>query len=297
MSSVLTSVYPDRLELGEGVRWTGDELVLVDLLAGRLLTVPVTVTEPLVTVLRIPVPLGAVAPVAGRPGTWIAAAGTGICLLTRDGSPEWLARPEDKPGGPAMRMNDGVADPHGRFWAGSMAWQTAAGAGSLYRVDADGTVQRVLDGLTIPNGPAFTADGDVMYLADSARGVVYRHRVDPGSGALGAAETFVTTSGGSPDGMVVDAEGALWLAVWGTGTVRRYLPDGTLDRILRLPASQPAGVCLQDDILYVTSARVGLTAPGRHDGALFTARVDVPGRPTPSYRPAGTRKAPARSRA
>jgi sugar lactone lactonase YvrE len=184
-----------------------------------------------------------------------------------------------------MRMNDAVADPSGRFWAGSMSYGADEGAGSLYRVDHDGTVTRVLDGITVPNGPAFTADGTTMYLADSARGIVRRYPVDPGTGELATPEPFVTVVDGSPDGMVVDVEGAVWVAVWGSGTVRRYLPNGRLDRTLRLPAHRPAGVCLKEDVLYVTTARVGLTDPGPYDGALFTARVEVPGSPAAAYRP------------
>jgi sugar lactone lactonase YvrE len=130
---------PDRLELGEGIRWTGDGIVLVDILKGRLFTAPGDPHSPPCEVLRLPVPLGAVAPVAGRPGTWIAAAGTGLCLLSAEGITTWLATPEDRPG-PDMRMNDGVADPSGCFWAGSMAYNTTEGAGTLYRVDHDGTV-------------------------------------------------------------------------------------------------------------------------------------------------------------
>ncbi|MFD6285309.1 SMP-30/gluconolactonase/LRE family protein [Streptomyces sp. NPDC060205] len=278
---------PDRLELGEGIRWTHDHgIVLVDILAGRLLTATDRPAEPLRQLAQLPFPLGAVAPVADAPGTWIAAAGTGICLLTPDAPPRWLAQPEADAARP-MRMNDGTADPSGRFWAGSMAYGADDGAGSLHRVDQDGTAVRVLDGITVPNGPAFTADGRTMYLADSARGVVRRYSVDPLTGDLGTPETYVTVDDGSPDGMAVDAEGAVWIAVWGTGTVRRYLPDGRLDRTLRLPARQPAGVCLREDLLYVTSARVGLAAPGPYDGAVFTARVDVPGRPADTYRPHG----------
>jgi 2-dehydro-3-deoxygluconokinase len=104
----------------------------------------------------------------------------------------------------------------------------------------------------------------------------------------------------TPLALTCDVEGAVWIAVRGTGTVRRYLPDGTLDRTLRLPARQPAGVCLADDVLHITTARVGLAAPGDDDGALFTARVDVPGTPTParrlSRRPRGGRTDMTRAR-
>ncbi|MEU0036870.1 SMP-30/gluconolactonase/LRE family protein [Streptomyces sp. NPDC006333] len=283
MSTSARVTRPDRLELGEGIRWTGEEVVLVDLLAGRLLKAPADPAARLEPLARLPFPIGAVAPVAGRPGTWIAAADTGICLLTSDGATTWLARPED---GAAVRtrMNDAVADPSGRFWAGSMGYDADENAGSLYRVDHDGTVARVLDGITVPNGPAFTPDGKAMYLADSARGVIRRHPVDPDTGALGTPEVFATVDDGSPDGMTVDAEGALWVAVWGTGTVRRYLADGTPDRVLPLPASRPAGVCLEHDVLHITTARVGLADPRPEDGAVFSVRVDVPGPPTPAFR-------------
>ncbi|GGX76702.1 SMP-30/gluconolactonase/LRE family protein [Streptomyces fructofermentans] len=273
---------PDRLELGEGIRWTDRGIVLVDILAGTLFGAAGDPSEPLRRLARLPVPLGAVAPVADAPGSWIAAAGTGFLLLAPDGSTRRLAQPEAGAVRP-MRMNDATADPGGRFWAGSMSYDADDGAGSLYRVDHDGTAVRVLDGITVPNGPAFTAAGDVMYLADSARGIVRRYPVDPVTAALGTPEVYVTVEEGSPDGMVVDDEGAVWIAVWGTGTVRRHLPDGRLERTLRLPARQPAGVCLQDDLLHITTARVGLAAPGPYDGAVFTARVDVPGRPAAQY--------------
>ncbi|MEW2289449.1 SMP-30/gluconolactonase/LRE family protein [Streptomyces sp. NPDC047841] len=275
---------PDRLELGEGIRWTGTGVVLVDLLAGRLLAAPDDPTAPLRTVAHLPVPLGAVAPVAGLPGTWIAAAGTGICLLHPDGATRWLARPEDG-SVPRRRMNDAAADPSGRFWAGSMGYDAEEDAGALYCVDHDGTVERVLDGITVPNGPVFTPDGRSMYLADSARGVVRRYPVDPRTARLGTPEVFVTVDDGSPDGMAIDAEGAVWIAVWGSGTVRRHLFDGTLDRTLRLPASRPAGVCLEGDVLHITTARLGLDPAGPHDGAVFSVRVEVPGSPAASYRP------------
>ncbi|MEU6082568.1 SMP-30/gluconolactonase/LRE family protein [Streptomyces sp. NPDC047108] len=282
--------WSDRLELGEGVRWFDGRLVLVDILAGRLLQAPddggAVPGAALREVLRLPVPLGAVAPLADRPGWWVAAAGTGICLLSPDGVLDWLARPEDATPLPT-RMNDGVADPHGRFWAGSMAYDATEDAGSLYRVGPDGSVTRVLDGITVPNGPAFTADGTVMYLADSARGVIRRYSVDAFSGALGTPEPFATIGHGAPDGMAVDRNGSLWVAVWGAGAVHRYREDGTLDRVVPVPAAQPAGVCLggpDGRTLFVTSARVGLDEPGPLDGAVFALPVDTPGPPASSFR-------------
>lgn len=286
MTTMTPLDHPDRLELGEGIRWVGSGLVCVDILTGRLLTPDGDAAAPLRTLARLDVPLGAVAPVADRPGTWIAAAGTGICLLGPEGVPVWLADLERDASTP-LRMNDACADPHGRFWAGSMAYDGTPDAGSLHRVGPDGSVTRVLDGITIPNGPAFDRDGTTMYLADSARGLVRRFRVDPRDGGLDGGEVFARVEDGSPDGMTVDAEGALWAAVWGAGEVRRLLPDGSVDTVLRLPVAQPAGVCLgghDGRTLFVTTARVGLPSPGPLDGAVFRARVRVPGPPAAAYR-------------
>ncbi|WP_328727034.1 SMP-30/gluconolactonase/LRE family protein [Streptomyces sp. NBC_00259] len=283
-----TVLATDRLELGEGIRWTDGRAVLTDILTGRLLSAPGDPAAPHGLITQLPCPLGAVAPVEGRPGHWIAAAGTGVCRIDDAGRPDWIARPED--GAPVpMRMNDGVADPHGRFWAGSMAYEATEDAGSLYRVDRDGSVTRVLRDITVPNGPAFSHDGTLMYLADSARGIVRRYPVDPATGDLGEPERFVTFGTGSPDGMTTDSEGGLWTAVWGTGQAHRYHPEGTLDRTVELPAAQPAGLCLggpDGRTLLVTSARIGLPRPRPLDGAVFAFRVDVPGAPAAPYRPA-----------
>jgi sugar lactone lactonase YvrE len=272
----------ERFALGEGSRLvpgpTGDRVVMVDIPTGRLLAV-----RPREVLARLDVPLGAVAPLADGSG-WLAAAGTGIAVL-RGGAVEWLDRPED--GAPvAMRMNDGVADPAGRFWAGSMAADEASpaatGAGSLYRVDPDGSVHRVLDGLTVPNGPAFSADGTVLYLAESSAGVIHRAEVDPVTGSLGPLQEFARLAQGNPDGMTVDAEGCLWSAVHGGGRVDRYGPDGTLLESLRLPAAQPTSVCLsarEPFRVVVTSATTGLDRPGPDDGAVLIAPVRVAGRP------------------
>ncbi|WP_343244938.1 SMP-30/gluconolactonase/LRE family protein [Streptomyces sp. SID14478] len=280
----------DRLELGEGVRWTQGGLVLTDILTGRLLTLPPASppdgSGPLRELLQLPFPLGAVAPVADAPGTWIAAADTGICLLRPDTPPRWAARPPQDPARP-FRMNDATADPAGRFWAGSMAYDAAPGRGALWRVDPDGTVTRVLDGLTVPNGPVFTADGRTLYLADSARGRLLRHAVDPASGALDEGELFATVTSGSPDGMAVDLNGGVWSAVWGAGVLHHYRADGTLDEVVPVPVRQPAGLCLggaDGRTLFVTSARIGLERPGPLDGALLRLRVDVPGAPACAFR-------------
>ncbi|MDT7630108.1 MAG: hypothetical protein QOI50_2038 [Pseudonocardiales bacterium] len=282
-TDVWTAVPGERFALGEGLRDVGDHLIMVDILTGRLLALPADLAGPPRVLLELADPLGAVAPLAG--GGWVAATGTGIALIGAGagaaGEVHWLARPED--GAPhRMRMNDGVADPSGRFWAGSMAYDTAEGAGALYRVDVDGSVHRVVGELTVPNGPAFTPDGELMYLADSARGVIYRYPVDPRTGGLGRHTEFATVAGGSPDGMTVDAEGYLWSAIWGAGEIRRFSPTGSVDRVLAIPAGQPTSVCLSRGRLVATSATVGLVEPAESDGAV--QHIPVPVRGVPAAR-------------
>ena len=246
---------------------------MVDILAGRLLEVPEALDAAPVELARLADPLGAVAPLDD--GGWVAATGDGIAVLRLGAAPVWLGRPEAGAATPT-RMNDGVADPHGRFWAGSMAYDESPGAGSLYRVDADGSVHRVLGGFTVPNGPAFTPDGRTMYLADSPLGLIRRYALDPASGALGEPEVFAKVDTGNPDGMVVDGEGYLWSAVWGGGELRRYAPDGALERVVQVPVRQPTCVCFHRGSLVVTSARIGLPDPAPLDGAVLYTPVPFP---------------------
>jgi sugar lactone lactonase YvrE len=275
------------LELGEGVRSVDGRLVLVDILAGRLLEHSGEAGAPLTTVAELDVPLGAVAPVAGQPGHWIAAAGGGVALLDPAGQVTWLDQPEQRG---ATRMNDGVADPTGRFWAGSMAYDASSPLGSLYRVDSDGAVHQVWDGLTIANGPAFSLDGAVMYLADTAKRVVFRFTVSE-RGELAGPEEFwrPAPDEGAPDGMTVDDDGHLWVAMWGGSAVLRIAPDGDTVARVSVPARQPTSACLVDGRLVVTSATTGLADPGPADGRLYAVQlgdlgITADARPAREYR-------------
>lgn len=267
-------------------------VVAVDILRGQLWQVDPACAENTVLLQALSEPLGAVAPIAGSPTALLAAAGDGIAILD-GGVPTWLVKPEPgtlsamDPLGPAIRMNDAVCDPQGRFWAGTMALDAAPGAGALHRVNLDGSLTTVLTGMSIPNGPAFTADGSLMYLADSAAGTITRFDVDPADGALGSAQNFATVSGGSPDGMIIDTEDHLWVAIWGAGRINRYRPDGSLERSVHVPAQQPTSICFAGDAmstLVVTTASIGLPFPGDYDGLILSADVGISGLPTPSAR-------------
>jgi sugar lactone lactonase YvrE len=279
----VTALAPDRLELGEGSRWIDGRLVLVDIPAGRLLSAsPPAVATParrLTELAKLDQPLAAVAPVADRPGVWLAAAGTGFVLIDGD-DVRPVAAPEpvtDRP----WRMNDGVADRGGRFWAGSMACDQTTGCGALYRLDPDGSVRTVLRDLTVANGPAFSPDGRTMYLSDTPLGHVDRFDVDPATGELGDRRPFarLDPDEGAPDGLTVDADGHVWVALFGGAAVRRYRPDGTLERTVPVPARQPTSVCLVGSTLVVTSGRGGLDDPGPDDGAVLITDAAASGLP------------------
>ncbi|MGW4898619.1 SMP-30/gluconolactonase/LRE family protein [Kitasatospora sp. NPDC004240] len=194
-----------------------------------------------------------------------------------------------------MRMNDAACDPAGRFWATSMAADAAPGAGSLYRIGPDGSAQRVLTGLSVPNGPAFDPSGRTLYLADSARGLIGAHAVDPGTGELGPARPLVRLAPyeGKPDGMTVDDHGFLWVALWGAGRVHRYDPEGGLRESVAVPTAHVSSVAFGCGRMYVTTALHRLADPGPLAGAVLarpstvTAPAAAPYRPGPSWPPPG----------
>ncbi|HEX8940934.1 MAG TPA: SMP-30/gluconolactonase/LRE family protein [Candidatus Limnocylindrales bacterium] len=192
------------------------------------------------------------------------------------------------PADPALRCNDGKVDPAGRFWIGRLDRAEAAGAGTLLRVGADGSVTTCLAGLTVPNGLDWSPDGGTMYYVDSAWGEVRRYDFDPLHGTMTREASLVRfpADGGVPDGLTVDAEGCLWVAWWGMGRIERVSPGGEHLESIELPVSQVASCAFGgDDLdqLYVTTAREGLTAERLRAeplaGALFRCRPGVRGRP------------------
>ena len=190
-------------------------------------------------------------------------------------------------GDACCRMNDAKCDTQGRLWAGSMAWDGKPGAGSLYRCDLDGSIERVVTDVTISNGLGWSPDDERMYYVDTGRHSIDAFRFDPESGSIESRETIVEIAEeqGLPDGLAVDAEGCIWLAMWGSGAVHRYSPDGELLEVVSLPATQVSscafgGPDLRD--LYVTSAASGLRQETDRDleGGLFKVRVATAGLPT-----------------
>ncbi|MGX7680309.1 SMP-30/gluconolactonase/LRE family protein [Jatrophihabitans sp. DSM 45814] len=250
--------------LSEGPRWDAEraELLWVDILGRHLHRGQVLPNGQLrlVSTLNISRHVGAVAPVSG--GGYVLAAGNGFLYVDPDDAVHELA--QAAVGHDDVRMNDGACDPQGRFWAGTMAYDESPGAGSLYRLELDGSCTTVLEGLTISNGIGWSPDGRTMYLVDSGPRRIIAFAFDPENGALSGRRTIVQLDEGTatPDGLTVDDEGCLWVAVWDSGSVRRYLPDGSLLATVPMPVGRPTSCAFggQDrTTLFVTSARNGLS--------------------------------------
>jgi sugar lactone lactonase YvrE len=188
---------------------------------------------------------------------------------------------------PTTRMNDGKVDPAGRFWAGTMGIDPRPGVGTLYRLDPDLRVTAVLRGTTISNGLDWSLDGRIMYYIDTPTRRVDRFAFEPASGALAdrAPAIAIREGAGGPDGMTVDAEGFLWVALWDGWAVERYSPEGRLDRRVEVPAQQASSCAFGGpdlDLLFITTAQEGFPSGGLpeqpHAGGLFVCRPGVRGR-------------------
>jgi sugar lactone lactonase YvrE len=183
----------------------------------------------------------------------------------------------------ALRFNDGKPDPWGNFWAGTMARDESGNPpGSLYRLSPDGEVTELFGDVGLSNGLDWTDDRRLFYYSDTTIGRVDVFDCAPDTGALSGRRPFVDAA--QPDGLTLDAEGCLWLAVWGSGEVRRYTPDGRLDTVVRLPAWQVTSAAFGGSdlsTLYITCAWEGLTPAERaeqpHAGDIFACVPGVSG--------------------
>ncbi|SCK40299.1 SMP-30/gluconolactonase/LRE family protein [Streptomyces sp. WMMB 322] len=249
-----------QARLGEGPAWdvARQRLVWVDILNSRVHTYdPSDGTR---TVMATEQHVGAAKPRAG--GGLVVNLRDGVGLYGPDGAFSWLHR-EAVPG---RRGNDAAVAPDGALWAGSMAYGEDVGGGDLKRVTGDGTAVTVLPEVTVSNGIGWSPDGSLMYYNDTPTRRVDVFDVPGGAGAAGAdvsgrrAFAEIEEGAGYPDGLTVDADGCVWVALWDGGAVRRYTPDGRLDLTVEVPVRRPTacafgGPDLRD--LYVTTASVG----------------------------------------
>ena len=244
--------------LGEGPTWdpATSRLTWIDILGSRVHSV-----EPgsgRASVMLTAQHVGSARPRAG--GGLVVNLRDGVAVYDADGAFRWLHR-EPVPG---RRGNEAVVDPHGFLWAGTMRYDEAPGGGTLSRIGPDGSAVRVLDDVTVSNGTGWSPDGRLMYYVDSPTRRIDVFDVDPDTGLVAGRRPLaeVEKGAGVPDGLAVDADGCVWVALFDGGAVRRYTPDGRLDRTVALPVPRPTAVAfggpgLAD--LFVTTARVGLS--------------------------------------
>ena len=266
---------------GEGPCWLArsGELAWVDMLAGRVLAT--SLASGTTRAIDIPGPVAAIVRPRAAAGSW-SPPRPGVVLLDENDEATILCEVFDDPD---IRMNDGGCDPQGRFWCGTMAYDVRDGAGSLYRVEPDGSFATALAGVTISNGLAWSDDGSTAFYVDSMAHGIDSFAFDGASGELGERRRFaeVEASLGLPDGIAVDAEGGVWVALWEGGAVRRYAPDGTLDAVVSLPCGRVTACAFGgDDLaeLFITTSRLEL--PDGVDpagGSVFRCEPGVRGQP------------------
>jgi sugar lactone lactonase YvrE len=270
--------------VGEGPVWLAEtgELLWVDIESSQVHRLDAAARTD--TVLDTGAHVGAVLP--DEQGGLVVALPTGLARLREGEAPEQFV---ELNAAPEIRLNDAKVDPRGRIFVGSMAYDEERGAGRLWRVDPDLAVTEVLDGLTVSNGLDWSPDLTRMYFNDSGgRHVdVLDYDVETGS-ATGrrVLHALADDQPGFPDGMTVDAEGNLWVAVWGGHCVLGISPDGELLDKVDVPAAQTASCAFGGPglrTLYITTATSGLSqadlAPTPNAGGVFAAEVGVTGRP------------------
>ena len=275
-----------QMELGEGAFWDSSRrsLVWVDILGGAVHELH----DGKHRVHDVGTHVGVAAPRAR--GGWVLAVRDGFAAFDPDmGRVEMLRRIEV----PATRMNDGNVDSRGRFYAGSMLYSEQKNGGRLYRLDPDLSVSVVLDPVSVSNGIDWSPDGRTVYYVDSHTRTIARFDYDLDSGAWSSGSTFARLGDdeGFPDGLTVDVEGCVWLAVWDGAQVRRYTPDGRVERTIEVPAPRVTSCGFGGSeltTLYITTARVGLTADMLErsplSGSVFAIEVGVSGRPRNAFR-------------
>jgi len=190
------------------------------------------------------------------------------------------------------RLNDGRCDRAGRFWVGAMDLDKHRKIASLYRVDPDLSIHKVIDELIVSNGLAWSPDGNTMYHSDSRQNIIWAYDYDLETGVPGNRRVFAATNPeeGLPDGAAVDVEGFYWSAGVRGGRVIRYTPDGHIDRVIKLPVSLPSMCAFGGenlDILFITSAREFLSESELLKeplaGGIFAIDAGVKGVPEPYF--------------
>jgi sugar lactone lactonase YvrE len=291
MKSDVEVVLAANATLGEGALWDHERglLLWVDILAKR-----VNQFDPLKRTnctLQLETLVGAVVPTGS--GDLMVAVNAGFARVDR--TTGQLSKLITPPGHNAatIRFNDGKCDPAGRFWAGTMSLSDQPNQGMLYCLEPGGLLRTEVSEVSISNGLAWSLDGTCMYYIDTPTRTVAAFDFEPASGAISRRRTAIEVPAqmGNPDGMTIDAEGMLWIALWDGAAVSRWDPaTGRLLEQRLLPATRITSCALGGphlDTLFITSARTGLSASELERqplaGAIFALKSEVPGIPAFSF--------------
>jgi sugar lactone lactonase YvrE len=269
----LTGVVADH---GEGPFWdaAGGRLLMVDMLRGDVLALSETSG-----VERHHVGTVAAAIRARSGGGFVVAVEDGFVLLDEGFAPQ--GSPVTAFTDPSVRMNDGGCDPQGRFLCGTMAYDAEPGRGDLFRLAPDGSVDIALHGTTISNGLEWSADGTRAFFSDTGVGRVDVFDLGP-DGAFVDRRPFAAFDDvpGGPDGLALDEEGGVWVAMWGGSAIRHYDADGALVDVVELPVRNVTACAFggaDRSRLHITTSRHGLDDPEPEAGSVFVVEAGVRG--------------------
>jgi sugar lactone lactonase YvrE len=284
MDTVVTPILEIKATLGEGALWDykNNQLLWVDIEEGILYVYDPATGKNIAH--EQGKRIGTVVPI--DTGGMVTALQDGIYTynpnngeLIKKASPE-----EDKP---QNRFNDGKCDPGGRFWAGTMALKGGRGSGALYRIDHDFSYKKMIDNVSTSNGIVWSLDNTKMYYIDTPTRKVVAYDYDNGTGDISSPRTAIEIPAelGSPDGSTLDAEGMIWIAMWGGASVTRWNPEtGELLQKISVPALNVTSCAFGGkdlDILYITSASMSMNESQKEQypyaGKLFQVKPGVKG--------------------
>lgn len=288
----LIGIFDTGNTLGEGVLWrsTDQSVWWTDIEERQLLRLSWPTGK--IDVYHLPERLCSFGFVKGDDSRLVCAFESGFGMFSPEtGQLDWLVKPAEL--GDGRRLNDGRVSPDGSFWAGSMSESGGDRSSTgLYRLNRDGSADRMIFGIGITNGLCWSPAGEPMYVADSASGKIFTCPPDRSMSDITACNVFASVEEGAPDGAVTDAAGRYWSAIWGAAQVRCYGQDGQELRRIALPAYQPTCLAFggpDNDLLFVTSARIGMdTEKLRHypnSGSLFVLKTNACGSPNFRYCP------------
>lgn len=185
---------------------------------------------------------------------------------------------------PSLRTNDGSCDPFGAFIIGTMAYSEEPGRGAVYRVAPDGEVSEILAPVSISNGVQFSGDRARVFYIDTPTRRVDAFDIDPRTGAWSNRRTHINMdgAGGFPDGMAIDEDDGLWIALWGGGRVNHYDKNGRFVEAITVPGVSQVSACTfggaERNLLYITTSRYGMRAEEEPSaGAVFVTETSVRG--------------------